>query len=78
MVLSAADAISQVDQPVGRFRELFLPNGQALSPGSYLRMPGVADVLQAGLFSFYHGNVSQELEDEVILRLLGLIFNGRM
>uniref|UniRef100_A0A3Q3BES7 Glutathione hydrolase 7-like n=1 Tax=Kryptolebias marmoratus TaxID=37003 RepID=A0A3Q3BES7_KRYMA len=50
---------------LGRFRDLFIPNGQPLSPGSYLRMPGVAEVLQAGLFSFYHGNVSQELEDEV-------------
>lgn len=65
--MSAADAISQVgDQLVGRLRELFIPNGRALSPGSYLRMPGVADVLQAGLFSFYYGSVSQELEDEVI------------
>uniref|UniRef100_A0A3Q3BGQ7 Glutathione hydrolase 7-like n=1 Tax=Kryptolebias marmoratus TaxID=37003 RepID=A0A3Q3BGQ7_KRYMA len=54
------------EQLVGRFRDLFIPNGQPLSPGSYLRMPGVAEVLQAGLFSFYHGNVSQELEDEVI------------
>ncbi|XP_024864970.1 glutathione hydrolase 7 isoform X2 [Kryptolebias marmoratus] len=64
---SLAAAISQVEgeQLVGRFRDLFIPNGQPLSPGSYLRMPGVAEVLQAGLFSFYHGNVSQELEDEV-------------
>ncbi|XP_037535057.1 glutathione hydrolase 7-like [Nematolebias whitei] len=63
---SLAAAISQAgEQPAGRFRDLFLPNGQALSPGSYLRMPGVADIMEAGLFSFYHGNISQELEDEV-------------
>lgn len=69
LALSTAAAISQVgEQPAGRFRDLFLPNGQALSPGSYLRMPGVADVMEAGLFSFYHGNISQELEDEVVHR----------
>lgn len=74
LTLSTAAAISQVgEQPAGHFRDLFLPNGQALSAGSYLSMPGVADIMQAGFFSFYHGNVSQELEDEVVHRLLGLM-----
>lgn len=62
-----ADAISKVkgEQLSQRFRDTFVPEGQALHPGTYVRMPGLAQVLRAGLFNFYHGNLSQEIEDEV-------------
>nr|XP_054603839.1 glutathione hydrolase 7 isoform X1 [Nothobranchius furzeri] len=64
---SLAVAISELEREAltERFRNLFIPGGKALSPGSHLRMPGVADVLEAGLFSFYHGAVSQEIQEEV-------------
>ncbi|XP_028261007.1 glutathione hydrolase 7-like [Parambassis ranga] len=64
---SLSDAISKVkgEQLSQRFRDMFVPEGQALHPGSYVRMPGLAQVLRAGLFNFYHGNLSQEMEDEV-------------
>ncbi|XP_039972510.1 glutathione hydrolase 7-like isoform X5 [Xiphias gladius] len=39
--------------------------GQALRPGSFLRMPLLAGVLEAGLSNFYDGNFSQEIVDEV-------------
>ncbi|XP_061584303.1 glutathione hydrolase 7-like [Cololabis saira] len=65
--LSLADAISKVkgERLQERFRNVFVPGGRALSPGSYVRMPGLAQVLQAGLHSFYHGELLQEMEDEV-------------
>jgi len=44
---------------------MFLPGGRALLPGSFLRMSGLAGVLQAGLSNFYDGNFSREMEDEV-------------
>ncbi|XP_047439541.1 glutathione hydrolase 7-like [Mugil cephalus] len=64
---SLSDAISKVkgEQLSQRFRDMFIPGGRALGPGSYVRMPGLAGVLEAGLNHFYHGNVSQEIEDEV-------------
>ncbi|KAM4740190.1 glutathione hydrolase 7-like [Anableps anableps] len=49
----------------GRFRDIFIPDGQALRLGSYLRFPGLAEVLEAGLGTFYHGAISQEMEEEV-------------
>ncbi|XP_032369017.1 glutathione hydrolase 7 [Etheostoma spectabile] len=62
-----ADAILKVkgEQLSQRFRNIFLPNGQALLPGSFLRMSSLAGVIEAGLENFYNGNLSQEMEDEV-------------
>ncbi|XP_041802153.1 glutathione hydrolase 7-like [Chelmon rostratus] len=64
---SLAEALSKVkgEQLSQRFRDIFFPDGQALRPGSYLRMPSLAGVLEAGLSNFYDGNFSQEIEDEV-------------
>ncbi|XP_033483531.1 glutathione hydrolase 7-like [Epinephelus lanceolatus] len=65
--LSLAESISKIkgEQLPQRFRDIFLPEGQALLPGSFLRMSGLAEVLEAGLSNFYNGKVSQEIEDEV-------------
>lgn len=62
-----AEAISKVkgEKLLQRFRAVFFPEGRALRPGSFLRMPGLAGVLEAGLSNFYNGNLSQEMEDEV-------------
>lgn len=62
-----AEAIMKVkgEQLPQRFRDTFLPEGHALLPGSFLRMSSLAGVLEAGLSSFYDGNVSQEIEEEV-------------
>ncbi|XP_041836793.1 glutathione hydrolase 7-like [Melanotaenia boesemani] len=67
MSQSLADAVSKVEdeQLLGRFRDLFNLGGRDLSPGSYVRMPELAQVLEAGLLNFYHGTLSQEMEDEV-------------
>ncbi|MEQ2159589.1 hypothetical protein GOODEAATRI_024582, partial [Goodea atripinnis] len=46
--------------------DIFIPDGQALRLGSYLKMPDLADVLRAGLRNFYHGAISQETEQAVI------------
>ncbi|XP_056244417.1 glutathione hydrolase 7-like [Seriola aureovittata] len=64
---SLAEAISKVkgEQLPQRFREMFFPGGQALLPGSFLRTPTLAGVLQADLSNFYDGNFSQEIVDEV-------------
>ncbi|XP_044206210.1 glutathione hydrolase 7-like [Thunnus albacares] len=64
---SLAEAISKVkdEKLLQRFRTVFLPEGRALRPGSFLRMPSLARVLEAGLSNFYNGNLSQEMEDEV-------------
>ncbi|XP_061916647.1 glutathione hydrolase 7-like isoform X2 [Entelurus aequoreus] len=64
---SLASAISNVkgDSLMGRFRATFFPDGRALRPGSFLRMPSVARLLQVGLSNFYSGNLSQEMEEEV-------------
>ncbi|XP_008282204.1 gamma-glutamyltransferase 7-like [Stegastes partitus] len=64
---SLSDAISKVkgDQLSQRFKDTFIPDDRVLSPGSYVQIPGLAGVLEAGLMSFYHGNLSQEIEDEV-------------
>lgn len=48
-----------------RFRDMFFPGGRPLHPGSFLRMPTLAGVLEAGLSNFYDGNFSQEIVDEV-------------
>ncbi|XP_040890523.1 glutathione hydrolase 7-like [Toxotes jaculatrix] len=62
-----ADAISKVkgEQLPKRFRAMFFPGGRALRPGSFLRMPSLAGVLEAGVSNFYDGNFSQEIVDEV-------------
>lgn len=68
MILSAiAEAISQVkdEQLSQRFRDIFLPDDQALHPGSFMRMPGLAGVIEAVLLNFHEGNFSQEMVDEV-------------
>uniref|UniRef100_A0A8C2ZGV4 Glutathione hydrolase n=1 Tax=Cyclopterus lumpus TaxID=8103 RepID=A0A8C2ZGV4_CYCLU len=64
---STAEAISKVkgERLSQRFRDTFLPGGRALVPGSFLRMSGLAGVLEAGLSNFYDGNFSREMEDEV-------------
>ncbi|MED6269129.1 hypothetical protein CHARACLAT_029993 [Characodon lateralis] len=64
---SLATAISKLETEKieGRFRDIFIPDGQALRLGSYLKMPDLADVLRAGLRNFYHGAISQEIEQEV-------------
>uniref|UniRef100_A0A3Q0RXX3 Glutathione hydrolase n=1 Tax=Amphilophus citrinellus TaxID=61819 RepID=A0A3Q0RXX3_AMPCI len=64
---SLADAISKIkgEQLSQHFGNTFMPDGRPLSPGSYVRLPGLAGVLEAGLLNFYHGNLSQEMVDEV-------------
>ncbi|XP_051271044.1 glutathione hydrolase 7-like [Dicentrarchus labrax] len=64
---SLAEAVSKVkgEQLSQRFRDMFFPDGKALRPGSFLKMPSLAGVLEAGLSNFYDGNFSQEMEDEV-------------
>ncbi|KAM4588695.1 glutathione hydrolase 7-like [Odontesthes bonariensis] len=64
---SLANAISKIqgEQFLERFRDLFVSDGQALSLGTYVRMPGLAEVLEADLLNFYHGTLSQEMENEV-------------
>ncbi|XP_073324993.1 glutathione hydrolase 7-like isoform X2 [Pagrus major] len=64
---SLAEAITKVkgERLSQRFMDMFLPGGQALRPGSFVRMPGLAGVMEAGLWNFYEGNFSQEMEDEV-------------
>lgn len=64
---SIAEAISKVkgEQLSQRFRDTFFPDDQALSAGSFLRMPNLAGVLDSGLLNFYEGNFSQEMVDEV-------------
>ncbi|XP_071350810.1 glutathione hydrolase 7-like isoform X8 [Trachinotus anak] len=63
----SAEAISKVkgEQLPQRIREVFFPGGRALRPGSFLRTPTLAGVLEAGLSNFYDGNFSQEIVDEV-------------
>ncbi|XP_035760854.1 glutathione hydrolase 7-like [Neolamprologus brichardi] len=61
-----ADAISKVsgEQQSQSFNNTFMPHGRPLSAGSYVRLPRLAGVLEAGLLNFYHGNLSQEIVDE--------------
>ncbi|NXM91941.1 GGT7 hydrolase, partial [Oenanthe oenanthe] len=53
----------------GRFQELFLPAGQPLLPGMFVRRPDLAAVLQLlgaeGVSAFYRGNLTQEMISEV-------------
>lgn len=58
-----AEAVSKVkgEQLSQAFKEVFFPDGQALRSGSFLRMPGIAGVLEAG----YEGNFTQEIVDVV-------------
>uniref|UniRef100_A0A803W1R9 Glutathione hydrolase n=1 Tax=Ficedula albicollis TaxID=59894 RepID=A0A803W1R9_FICAL len=52
-----------------RFHELFLPGGQPLLPGMFVRRPDLAAVLQLlgaeGVSAFYSGNLTQEIVSEV-------------
>ncbi|XP_064857990.1 glutathione hydrolase 7-like isoform X1 [Oncorhynchus nerka] len=48
-----------------RFRDMFLPKGHALSPGSLMKTPSLAAVLEAGVSEFYNGTLTQEMASEV-------------
>ncbi|XP_070301527.1 glutathione hydrolase 7-like isoform X6 [Salvelinus sp. IW2-2015] len=48
-----------------RFRDMFLPRGHALSPGSLMKTPSLAAVLEAGVSEFYSGTLTQEMASEV-------------
>ncbi|XP_068023396.1 glutathione hydrolase 7 [Melanerpes formicivorus] len=52
-----------------RFRETFLPAGQPLLPGTFVRRPDLAALLQRlgaeGAAAFYSGNLTQEIVSEV-------------
>ncbi|NXX39926.1 GGT7 hydrolase, partial [Tricholaema leucomelas] len=52
-----------------RFRETFLPGGQPLLPGTFVRRPDLAALLQLlgaeGASAFYSGNLTQEIISEV-------------
>ncbi|XP_053723790.1 glutathione hydrolase 7-like [Synchiropus splendidus] len=64
---SLAEAIEQIQgEPLSeQFRTVFLPDGRPLVPGSVLKMPGLAAVLEGGVSSFYHGKVALEIQNEV-------------
>ncbi|XP_062445363.1 glutathione hydrolase 7 [Rhea pennata] len=52
-----------------KFRETFLPDGQPLLPGMFVRRPDLAAVLELvgaeGASAFYSGNLTQEIISEV-------------
>lgn len=52
-----------------KFRETFLPDGQPLLPGMFVRRLDLAAVLELvgaeGISAFYSGNLSQEIISEV-------------
>ncbi|KFP37906.1 Gamma-glutamyltransferase 7, partial [Chlamydotis macqueenii] len=52
-----------------KFREIFLPDGQPLLPGMFVRRPDLAAVLELlgaeGASAFYSGNLTQEIISEV-------------
>lgn len=52
-----------------RFHEIFLPGGQPLLPGMFIRRLDLAAVLQLlgaeGVSAFYSGNLTQEMISEV-------------
>uniref|UniRef100_A0A8D0GR86 Glutathione hydrolase n=1 Tax=Sphenodon punctatus TaxID=8508 RepID=A0A8D0GR86_SPHPU len=66
-----AKAISEVkDQNYSdKFRETFLPDGQPLLPGMFVRRPDLAAILDLlaleGVSAFYSGNLTQEIISEV-------------
>ncbi|KAM8867957.1 glutathione hydrolase 7-like [Synchiropus picturatus] len=64
---SLAEAIEQIQgEPLSeQFRTVFLPDGRPLVPGSVLKMPGLAAVLEGGVSSFYHGKVALEIQNQV-------------
>lgn len=64
----AADAISEIEgeELPKHFRDRFLPEGRALSAGSFVTMPELAEVLEAGVWNFYSGAFAQEIENEVM------------
>lgn len=73
LALPTASAISELETEKieGRFREIFIPDGLPLRLGSYLRMAGLAEVLEAGSGTFYHGAISREIEEEVMFSSKG-------
>ncbi|XP_053937576.1 glutathione hydrolase 7 isoform X2 [Cuculus canorus] len=52
-----------------KFREVFLPDGQPLLPGMFIRRPDLMAVLELlgaeGVSAFYSGNLTQEIISEV-------------
>ena len=72
LLLSAAMAIKEVKEQYNhsdKFRETFLPDGQPLLPGMFMRRPDLASLLHllgsGGVSAFYNGNVTQEIISEV-------------
>ncbi|KFQ71223.1 Gamma-glutamyltransferase 7, partial [Phaethon lepturus] len=67
----AAKAISELKalNYSDRFREIFLPDGQPLLPGMFVRRLDLAAVLELvgaeGVSAFYSGNLTQEIISEV-------------
>ncbi|KAJ6661111.1 hypothetical protein lerEdw1_016912 [Lerista edwardsae] len=53
-----------------KFRDTFLPDGQPLLPGRFMRRPDLAALLDllgsGGVSAFYSGNVTQEIISEVL------------
>ncbi|XP_067324248.1 glutathione hydrolase 7 [Anolis sagrei] len=53
-----------------RFKEIFIPDGQPLLPGMFMRRPDLAALLHllgsGGVSAFYSGNVTQEIISEVL------------
>ncbi|XP_061487591.1 glutathione hydrolase 7 isoform X2 [Rhineura floridana] len=53
-----------------KFRDTFLPDGQPLLPGMFVRRPDLAALLDllgsGGISAFYSGNVTQEIISEVL------------
>lgn len=66
-IFSTAEAISKVkgQNLSERFKDMFLPGGHALAPGSLLKIPTLVAILDAGVSEFYNGNLSRELSKEV-------------
>lgn len=69
--LPAAKAVSELKDLnySDKFREIFLPDGQPLVPGMFVRRLDLAAVLELvgaeGVSAFYSGNLTQEIISEV-------------
>uniref|UniRef100_A0A8D2LQ96 Glutathione hydrolase n=1 Tax=Varanus komodoensis TaxID=61221 RepID=A0A8D2LQ96_VARKO len=64
------DCASEQNNHSDKFRETFLPDGQPLLPGMFMRRPDLAALLEllgsGGVSAFYSGNVTQEIISEVL------------
>lgn len=72
LLLSVALSLKEVKHQQNysdNFRKTFLPNGQPLLPGAFMRRPDLADLLDllgsGGVSAFYSGNVTEEIISEV-------------